>query len=97
MSNTLMIHSSIESSFKFQPDRKVWYHPDGTEAYGNPHPDKYLMQSGTVLEFLVSYDWRGSNRFQEEENLEFLRLYIHRYPEVAEWFVGIGPTYWEDI
>lgn len=88
----LMIHPRVEMSLSFRPDRVVFVPPGAVEAHTKPVPGWERM---TVLEFLTSYDWRGSNKFQEEENLQFLRMYMDKYPEIAHHFEDIGPTEWE--
>lgn len=103
MSNTLIIHPRVEASFRFRPTDYVAAEPPYIEAgrttlsawKGITRPASIRVL--TTLEFLVAYDWRGSNKFQEEENLGFLRMYLQKYPEVAHYFEGIGPTYWGDI
>lgn len=78
-----MIHPRVESSFQFHPNMRVWISYSGVEAYADPDN---LMEGVTVLEFLKGYDWKGSNEFQEQENLEFLRMYLDRYPAIRHHF-----------
>lgn len=89
----LMIHPRVESSLRYSPDNMVYAIQGGVEAYKKCLGEDYIPM--TVATFLLNYDWRGSNRFQEEENLEFLRLYIGRYPEISSLLAGIGPTEWD--
>lgn len=91
-----VVHPRVETSLRYSPLIGVWYVPSGTEAYVDPPPDKYLYNTGSVLDFLLQYDFRGMNRFQEQENLEFLRLYMERYPEIREHFREdiLDPTAW---
>lgn len=98
----MMIHPRIESSLSFRPIDIVQTEPPYTEA----RRTTYAAWSGrtrpasikilTTLEFLLAYDWRGSNKFQEEENLQFLRMYIDHYPAIMDHFQDVGPTQWDE-
>ena len=80
---TFTIHPRIESSLKVGPGAIVWSRPDLDEAYLSEVEDTTPQ---TALDFLLEYDFRGRNRFQQEENLEFLRLYFDRYPGIRKYF-----------
>lgn len=88
-----IVHPRVEASLCMGPGTLVYPQGQGIEAAteGSGKPT-------TLLEFLQNYDYRGSNQFQEEENLEFLRLYLKKYPQIMESFPKdiLIPTEWPE-
>lgn len=86
-----VLHPRVTGSLLFHPEDRVLWKEGGTEAvrveddYFPPLDSGYTHNS-SVRAFLLQYDFRGSNQFQEEENLAFLALYFSRYPEVRSHF-----------
>lgn len=100
-SRKFVLHSRVESSLRMAPGLMVWWYPGDTEAVvieSHLVFSSWSTCSGTVLQFLKQYDFRGSNRYQEEENLEFLRLYGERYPQIWEHLPNdiLQPTDWKE-
>lgn len=94
-----VIHPRIEGALRISPSRSLWVRPEGLglhiEASTSP-VEGYVHL--TTLDYLLQYDFRGSNRYQEEENLEFLRLYLEKYPEIRQQFRTdiLRPTEWDE-
>lgn len=102
MRDILVIHPRVTGSLLFRPEDMILWNDEEVEAerptYENESAD--FENYGTTLEFLLQYDYRGSNPFQEQENLGFLRLWLDRYPEVRHHFredILTPQTYVRDI
>lgn len=94
---TFIVHPRIESSFRVAPGailhvRRILdaggLDTEFLDIEGDTAPPRVGVPTReiTVLDYLLQYDFRGMNHLQQEENLEFLRLYFERYPEIREYF-----------
>ena len=102
-----VVHPRIRGSYRFRPTDIVYsYIEDGTGLFWvdavRTVPEEWRSRRDwielTVLDYLLHYNFRGSNRFQEEENLQFLAAYLDRYPEIRGEFREdiLVPSGWED-